>query len=59
MGEAHTCEHLLLGKGNRGRAVACAEDMALANSTAFTCRLRTCYTFNTQAGVGTFLGLTQ
>jgi Zn-dependent M16 (insulinase) family peptidase len=33
-GEPHACEHLLLGKGNRGRYVAALEDMALGNSTA-------------------------
>src|SRR5689334_1937230 len=30
MGEPHTQEHLLLGKGNKGRAVASEEDMSLA-----------------------------
>ncbi|MEA3296868.1 MAG: hypothetical protein U9R56_03300 [candidate division Zixibacteria bacterium] len=53
-GEPHACEHLLLGKGNRGRYVAALEDMTLANSTAFTAQTRTCYHFNTTAGEGTF-----
>jgi hypothetical protein len=55
-GEAHTCEHLLLGKGATGRAVASAEAAlgALCNSTAFTARLRTCYTFQCAAGLDTF-----
>jgi Zn-dependent M16 (insulinase) family peptidase len=53
-GEPHTCEHLLLGKGNRGRYVAALEDMALASSSAYTGRLRTCYHFNTIAGTETF-----
>ncbi len=53
-GEPHACEHLLLGKGNRGRYVAALEDMALANSTAYTEQYRTCYQFNTCAGDDTF-----
>lgn len=53
-GEPHACEHLLLGKGNRGRYVAALEDMALANSTAYTGQTRTCYHFNTTAGEDTF-----
>ena len=44
-GEAHTCEHVLLGKGARGRAVASRAELCLSQSTAFTGRLRTCYTF--------------
>ena len=44
-GEAHTCEHVLLGKGRRGREVASLAELCLAQSTAFTGRLRTCYTF--------------
>ena len=54
MGEPHACEHLLLGKGNRGRYVSVLEDMSLANSTAGTGLLRTCYHFNTTAGEDTF-----
>jgi Zn-dependent M16 (insulinase) family peptidase len=54
MGEPHACEHLLLGKGNRGRHVAVLEDMSLANSTAYTAQTRTCYHFNTSAGEDTF-----
>jgi hypothetical protein len=56
-GDAHTGEHLLLGKGNRGRAVAQIEEMALAHSTAWTGRLRTCYTFQCAAGADTFCAL--
>ncbi len=48
-GEPHTCEHLLLGKGNRGRHVASLEDMSLGSSSAYTGQLRTCYHFNTIA----------
>src|SRR5918999_1429894 len=36
MGEPHTQEHLLLGKGSVGRAVASLENMSLATSSAFT-----------------------
>ncbi len=54
MGEPHACEHLLLGKGNRGRYVAVLEDMSLANSSAYTAQSRTCYHFNTSAGEDTF-----
>ncbi len=50
MGEPHTQEHLLLGKGNVGRATAAAETMSLVTSTAFTQQLKTCYPFNTTAG---------
>lgn len=53
-GEPHSCEHLLLGKGNRGRYVAALEDMALSSSTAYTAQTRTCYHFNTIAGDDTF-----
>ena len=44
-GEAHTLEHVLLGRGLRGRAVASRAELCLASSTAFTGRLRTCYTY--------------
>jgi len=54
MGESHACEHLLLGKGRRGRYVAAQEDMTLSSSTAFTAQTRTCYHFNTIAGEETF-----
>src|SRR5512140_693769 len=49
-GEPHTQEHLLLGKGNRGRKFASFEAMALAESSAFTEQYRTCYDFHTAAG---------
>ncbi len=54
MGEPHTQEHLLLGKGNKGRAVASHEPMSLSNSTAFTDQWRTCYHFYTSAGPDVF-----
>ncbi|MBC8145509.1 MAG: hypothetical protein H7X80_07975, partial [bacterium] len=50
MGEPHTQEHLLLGKGNKGREVAGMEDAMLVGSSAFTMQWRTAYHFNTQAG---------
>jgi Zn-dependent M16 (insulinase) family peptidase len=54
MGEPHTQEHLLLGKGNMGRAVANLEGMSLATSSAFTQQWRTCYDFYTAAGAEVF-----
>ncbi len=50
MGEPHTQEHLLLGKGNNGRYTANLEGMSLSISTAYTQQWRTCYQFNTGAG---------
>src|ERR1035438_3415846 len=50
MGEPHTQEHLLLGKGNRGRALGTAEPMSLVNSSAYTMQWMTCYHFYTSAG---------
>ncbi len=54
MGEAHTQEHLLLGKGNKGRSVATLEEMSMTSSTAMTMQWRTCYHFNTTAGADVF-----
>ncbi len=56
-GEPHTCEHLLLGKGTRGRFVASLEDMSLGSSSAFTRQLETCYHFNAPAGTESFFSL--
>ncbi|MBV9504621.1 MAG: hypothetical protein JO323_06395 [Acidobacteriia bacterium] len=50
MGEPHTQEHLLLGKGTRGRALGSQEPMSLVNSSAFTMQWMTCYHFYTAAG---------
>lgn len=58
-GEPHTCEHLLLGKGNKGRYVASLEDMSLGNSSAFTMQLQTCYHYHTAAGADVFFNLMQ
>lgn len=56
-GEPHTLEHLLLGKGTKGRYVASLEDMSLGNSSAFTMQLQTCYHFHTAAGNDVFFDL--
>lgn len=57
MGEPHTQEHLLLGKGNAGRRHANMEGMSVASSSAFTQQLRTCYHFHTAAGSDVFFKL--
>jgi len=56
-GEPHTCEHLLLGKGNKGRFVASLEDMSLGSSSASTYRLFTNYHYHTTAGGEVFFDL--
>src|ERR671933_2090304 len=56
-GEPHTQEHLLLGKGNKGRAHSGLEGMSLARSNAFTQQWRTCYNFHTAAGPEVFYKL--
>jgi Zn-dependent M16 (insulinase) family peptidase len=56
-GEPHTCEHLLLGKGNVGRYVASLEDMSLGTSTAYTAQTHTCYHFNTKGDEDIFYKL--
>ena len=53
-GEPHTQEHLLVGKGNVGRALAAGESMTMSASNAFTMQWRTCYHFNTSAGLEVF-----
>ena len=53
-GEPHTQEHLLLGKGDRGRRLGSMEAMALAESSAFTEQWHTCYDFHTVAGNDVF-----
>jgi Zn-dependent M16 (insulinase) family peptidase len=54
MGEPHTQEHLLLGKGNVGRAVANLEGYSLVSSSAFVTGWRTQYHFNAPAGPAVF-----
>lgn len=53
-GEPHTQEHLLLGKGNRGRKMGSFQAMSLTESSAFTDQWRTAYHFHTVAGRDTF-----
>ena len=53
-GEPHTQEHLLLGKGERGRRLGSSEAMALATSSAFTEQWHTAYHFHTVAGPDVF-----
>ncbi len=53
-GEPHTQEHLLVGKGNKGRMLSESEAMTLTGFTAFTMQWRTCYPFNTEAGPPVF-----
>jgi len=53
-GEPHTQEHLLLGKGNKGRAVASMQDMWLVGSSAFTTQVHTCYHFDSPSGPEVF-----
>ncbi len=53
-GEPHTQEHLLITKGNKGRALNTREGMSLAQSNAFTDQLHTTYDFNTNAGSNVF-----
>ena len=54
-GEPHACEHLLLGKGKTGRAVASQEEMSMGSSSAWTSQLNTVYHFNTLAGEEAFI----
>lgn len=56
-GEPHTQEHLLLGKGTKGRAFSGLDTMWLSASTAFTQQWRTSYHFNTAAGADVFFNL--
>ncbi len=53
-GEPHTQEHLLVTKGNAGRGLAANEALTLTEFTAFTDDTKTCYAFNTKAGLDVF-----
>lgn len=53
-GEPHTGEHLLLGKGTRGKTLAVEESMSLIESTAWTSQTDVCYSWNCAAGKRTF-----
>ena len=57
MGEPHTQEHLLVGKGNKGRYLSTSERMSLAQSSAFTQQLYTAYHLNTVASSDVFFKL--
>jgi predicted Zn-dependent peptidase len=56
-GAPHTQEHLLLGKGNKGRLLGNFEHVMLAESSAGTWPHRTAYHFHTSAGTDAFWGL--
>ncbi len=56
-GEPHTCEHLLLGKGTKGKYVSTLEGMSLGRSSAFTMQMQTCYHFHTSGGKDIFFKL--
>lgn len=53
-GEAHTQEHLLVGKGAKARALVNLEAMSLVEDNAATWQWRTCYDFHTVAGTDAF-----
>lgn len=57
MGEPHTQEHLLIGKGNKGRNVNSTEDMSMGQSNASTYQTLTNYQMNTSAGSEVFYKL--
>lgn len=54
MGEPHTQEHLLIGKGNKGRNINVLENMSLTGSNASTYQTFTNYQFNTAGGSESF-----
>ena len=56
MGEPHTQEHLLVGKGSKGRMLGSRESMSLVTSNAFTEQWQTCYDFYVSAGPEVFYG---
>jgi len=53
-GEPHTQEHLLLGKGNKGRFLGNTQHASFAATSAFTAQYRTVYGLRTSAGPETF-----
>ena len=53
-GEPHTGEHLLLGKGTKGKALSLEQDMSLVSSTAWTAQTDVCYSWSCAAGKETF-----
>ncbi|HEY8563360.1 MAG TPA: insulinase family protein [Pyrinomonadaceae bacterium] len=57
MGEPHTQEHLLIGKGNKGRNVNSTESMSMGQSNASTFQTFTNYQMNTSGGAEVFYNL--
>ena len=57
MGEPHTQEHLLIGKGNKGRNVNSTESMSMGQSNASTYQTITNYQMNTSGGAEVFYNL--
>jgi Zn-dependent M16 (insulinase) family peptidase len=53
-GEPHTGEHLLLGKGSKGKMLSLEQDMSLVDSTAWTSQTDVCYSWSCAAGKETF-----
>jgi Zn-dependent M16 (insulinase) family peptidase len=53
-GEPHTGEHLLLGKGTKGKMLSLEQDMSLVDSTAWTAQTDVCYSWSCAAGKDTF-----
>jgi Zn-dependent M16 (insulinase) family peptidase len=53
-GEPHTGEHLLLGKGTKGKALSLEQDLSLVESTAWTSQTDVCYSWSCSAGKETF-----
>ena len=58
-GVAHTQEHLLLGKGNKGRIQGSRNEMSLVSHSAGTDQWRTYYHYNTLAGKKAFFKTTK
>ena len=56
-GAPHTQEHLLLGKGNKGRFLGNYDHVMLADWSAATWQYRTGYHFHTAAGTDAFWGI--
>jgi Zn-dependent M16 (insulinase) family peptidase len=54
MGEPHTQEHLILGKGNKGKYLSNLLDMSLAEGSARTGQWKTIYHFYTTSSEDTF-----
>src|SRR5215471_201301 len=53
-GEPHTGEHLLLGKGTKGKMLSLEHDMSLVRGTAWTDQSDVCYAWSCAAGKDTF-----